>query len=215
MGVGAMHLEGWTSPAGKRRVLTRLDARERRRYERAVALAFPDPRIGPSVFGSPPRTMSLAAERRQWRSAVRARTAGARSVVVSDVADCYPSVGEHAIRAAAARAGGDARPLLWALRRYREAGGLGIPIGPAASGVVADAVLALADDRAAAAGCPPVRWVDDVVFAGDRDAVARASRAWRQALIELGMREHDGKRTADPVLRLPETVSDRGIMRGR
>jgi len=209
-----MQLEGWTSPAGKRRVLARLDACERRRYERAVALAFPDPRIGPSVFGSPAPAVPLAAERRRWRSAVRARTASARSVIVSDVADCYPSVGEHAIRAAAARAGGDARPLLRALRRYRQAGGLGIPIGPTASGRVADAVLALADDRAAAAGCAPLRWVDDVVFAGDRDAVARAARAWRQALIELGMREHDGKRTAEPVLRSPERVSDRGIMRG-
>jgi hypothetical protein len=211
-----MQLEGWTSPAGKRRVLTRLDAGERRRYARAVALAFPDPRIGPSVFGSPARTMSLAAERRRWRAAVRARAAGARSVVVSDVAACYPSVGEEAIRAAAARAGGDAMPLLRELRRYREVGGRGIPIGPTASGMIADAVLALADDRAAAAGCAPVRWVDDVVFAGERDAVARASRAWRLALIELGMREHDGKRTADPiaVLGSRETVSGRGIMRG-
>jgi hypothetical protein len=211
-----MQLEGWTSPAGKRRVLAHLDACEQRRYERAVAFAFPDPRIGPSVFGSPARTTSLAAERRRWRSAVRARTAGARSVVVSDVAACYPSVGEDAIRAAAARAGGDALPLLRELRRYHEAGGRGIPIGPLASGVVADAVLALADDRAAAAGCAPVRWVDDVVFAGDRDAVARASRAWRRALLELGMREHDGKRAADPIA-VPgslETVSDRGIMRG-
>ena len=211
-----MQLEGWTSPAGKRRVLARLDVCERRRYERAVALAFPDPRIAPSVFGSPARTTSLAAERRRWRSAVRARTAGARSVVVSDVAACYPSIGEAAIRAAVARAGGDALPLLRELRRYREAGGRGIPIGPVASGVVADAVLALADDRAAVAGCSPVRWVDDVVFAGDRDAVARAARAWRGALIDLGMREHDGKRTADPVA-VPgslETVSDRGIMRG-
>jgi hypothetical protein len=82
--------------------------------------------------------------------------------------------------------------------------------------VVADAVLALADERAAAAGCTPVRWVDDVVFAGDRDAVARASRSWRGALIELGMREHDGKRTADPIAVLGSlaAASGRGIMRG-
>jgi hypothetical protein len=211
-----MQLEGWTSPAGKRRVLTHLEPSERRRYERAVALAFPNPHIAPSVFGSPARTMSLAAERRRWRSAVRARTAGARSVVVSDVAACYLSIGEDAVSAAAARAGGDVLPLLRQLRRYREAGGRGIPIGPVASGVVADAVLALADERAAAAGCGPVRWVDDVVFGGDRDAVARASRAWRGALIELGMREHDGKRTADPIAVLGslEAASDRGIMRG-
>jgi hypothetical protein len=211
-----MQLEGWTSPAGKRRVLARLDPQERRRYGRAVALAFPDPRTGPSVFGAPARTMVLASERRRWRSAVAGRAAGGRSIVVSDVADCYMSIGERAIRIAAARAGGDPEPLLRVLRRYREAGGDGIPIGPQPSGAVADAVLAVADDRARLAGCVPVRWVDDVVFAGDADAVARAARAWRVALAELGMREHDGKRSTNRIgaLGSPEAVSGHGIMRG-
>jgi hypothetical protein len=211
-----MRLEAWTSPNGKRRVLTRLDAGERWSYDVAVALAFPDIRLGPAVFGSPARTTSLAVQRRRWRSAVRARAAGARSVVVSDVAACYPSIREPAIRMAAARAGGDPTPLLRAIASYRRIGGDGIPIGPSASALVADAVLALADDGARTAGCPPVRWVDDVVFAGDRDAVARGSRAWRRMLVDLGMHEHDGKRTTDPiaVLGSPETVSGRGIMRG-
>ncbi len=158
---------------------------------------------------------ALAIERRRWRAAVRARIAGARGVVVSDVQACYPSIGERAIRMAAARAGGDPVPLLGIIGDHRRAGGEGIPIGPAASASVADAVLAVADDAARLAGCPPIRWVDDVVFAGDRDAVARASRAWRRALLELGMREHDGKRTANPISLLgsPEAVSGRGIMR--
>ena len=41
------------------------------------------------------------------RAAVHARTTGAASIVVSDVADCYPSIGETAIRLAARQAGGD------------------------------------------------------------------------------------------------------------
>jgi hypothetical protein len=210
-----MRLEEWTSPAGKRRLLSHLDPHERRRYERVAAIAFPDPRIGPAVFGSPASARSVALERRRWRSAVRDRVARARGVVVSDVEACYPSIGERAIRMAAARAGGDPGALLDALRRYREIGGEGIPIGPTVSGVVADAVLALADDAARAAGCAPVRWVDDVVFAGDRDAVARADRAWRRALTELALREHEGKRTTGTIRALgsPETVSGRGIMR--
>jgi len=213
-----MQLEGWTSPAGKRRVLTRLDPHERRRYERAVALALPNTRPGPSVFGSPApgRAIPLAVERRRWRAALRARTIGASSVLVSDVASCFPSIGERAIRAAAAQAGGDPAPLLHAIRGYRDVGGLGIPIGPPASATLADAVLALADDRARVAGCEPIRWVDDVVFAGDRRAVARAARAWRDALIELGMREHEGKRTtgAFGAQGSPAAWTGHGIMRG-
>jgi hypothetical protein len=211
-----MRLEEWTSPVGKRRVLARLDPHERRRYDRAAAVAFPAPRLGPAVFGSPSRTQSMAIERRRWRSAVRARVVGASRILISDVEACYPSIGERAIRMAATSSGGDPAPLLGALRTYRDIGGQGIPLGPTGSALIADVVLALADDAARTAGCAPVRWVDDVVFAGDRDAVARASRAWREALIELGLREHDGKRTTDAirVLGSPETVSGRGIMRG-
>ncbi|HEX3301019.1 MAG TPA: hypothetical protein VHW68_13060 [Actinomycetota bacterium] len=213
-----MQLERWTSPAGKPRVLTRLDPFEGRRYAVAAAIAFPDLRPGPSVFGSPApgRPVRLALERRRWRAAIRTTAVGAVSVVASDVADCFPSIGECAIRSAAAHAGGDPLPLLRTLERYREAGGFGIPIGPPVSGVIADAVLSLADERARLAGCLPIRWVDDVLFAGERDAVARASRAWRDALAELGMREHDGKRTTDALdVRGSPVACDRhGIMRG-
>ncbi len=122
-----MQLERWTSPAGKRREMTRLDPHERRRFERAVALAFPNTRPGPTVFGSPApgRTVPLTVERRRWRTAIRGRAAGASSVLSSDVEDCFPSIGERAIRLAAAGDGGDPAPLLRAIRRYREAGGFG------------------------------------------------------------------------------------------
>jgi hypothetical protein len=62
----------------------------------------------------------------------------------------------------------------------------------------------------------PIRWVDDVVFAGDRDPVAWASRAWRDALVELRMREHEGKRTTSliDVPTSPGARGGRGIMRG-
>jgi hypothetical protein len=211
-----MQLERWTSPAGKRRVLTRLDRDEHRRYARSVAVAFARRSPGPTVFGSPApaRTVTLAAERRRWRAAIR-EGAAAATVVRSDVADCFPSIGERSIRMAAMNAGGDPRPLLRVLEEYRDAGGTGIPIGPPPSGAIADAVLAIADELARTAGCLPIRWVDDVVFAGERDAVARASRAWRDALVELGMREHEGKRTsAMDVHTSPAAGGGRGIMRG-
>jgi hypothetical protein len=213
-----MQLHEWTSPTGKRRVLTRLDEAERRRYALAVELALPRVRPGPSVFGSvaPGRAMSLAVERRRWRAAIRARAAGATSVLTSDVEACFPSIGERAIRMAAARAGGDPVPVLRTIRRYRDAGGSGIPIGPTSSALIADAVLAIADDRARLAGCSPLRWVDDVVFAGDRDAVARAFRAWRHALSDLGLEEHEGKRRLNEidVRGSPVAATGHGIMRG-
>ena len=40
----------------------------------------------------------------------------------------------------------------------------------------------------------PIRWVDDVVFAGDRDAVRRAHAAWTRALDDVGLRENEAKR---------------------
>jgi hypothetical protein len=196
-----------------------MEPHERRVYAVTAALAFPRPPEGPASFGSPRpgQRSSWIAERRRWRAAVRERTTGAASVVVSDVAACYPSIGDTAIRMAARRAGGDPGALLRVLARYREAGGDGIPVGPAASGPIAEAVLELADERARIAGCLPVRWVDDVVFAGDPAAVHRAWRAWAAALAELGLREHEGKRSTGPAPAGPGSlagVDRRAIMRG-
>jgi hypothetical protein len=122
--------------------------------------------------------------------------ATAEFVVVSDVADCYATIGEGAIRMAVQRAGGVPEPLLAQLAQHAAAGVRGIAVGPWPSAVVCEAVLSIADARAAAAGVPPIRWVDDVVFAGDREAVRRAARAWTGALAELGLREHEGKRVS-------------------
>jgi hypothetical protein len=197
-----------------------MEPQERRLYALAAAIAFPRPPEGPASFGAPRpgHRSTWIAERRRWRAAIRTRTTGAASIVVSDVAACYPSIGETAIRMAARQAGGEPSALLRVLARYWEAGGDGIPIGPTASGPIAEAVLVLADERARIAGCLPVRWVDDVVFAGDPAAVHRAWRAWKVTLAELGLREHEGKRsTSAPALAGPGSlagVDRRDIMRG-
>jgi len=125
---------------------------------------------------------------------MRSALDGAEAALASDVAACYPSIGEQAIRMASTWAGGDPEPLLAFLERAHEAGAAGLPIGPAPSSTIADAILAIADRQAGAAGLLPVRWVDDVVFAGSRGEVARAAHAWRIALHDLGLREHEGKR---------------------
>ena len=190
-----MRLERWTSPSGRRRWLTRLDPQEARAYAAAVRLALPHLEAGPRSFGAPTGPgRSWRPAWLEWRRTVATESSGAGLVIVSDVAACYPSIRPAAIRMAARRAGGEPEPLIAQLARFRDAGVRGIPIGPAPSAWVGEAILSIADDRAHRAGIPPVRWVDDVVFAGDRDAVRRASVAWTRALCELGLRENETKR---------------------
>lgn len=190
-----MRLERWTSPSGRRRWLTRLDPQEARAYAAAVRLALPHLEVGPRSFaastgpGRAWRTAWVA-----WQRAVAAESSSAGLVIVSDVAACYPSIRSAAIRMAARRVGGEPEPLLAQLARFRDAGVRGIPIGPAASAWVGEAILSIADERASGAGLAPIRWVDDVVFAGDRDAVRLASGAWARALHELGLQENESKR---------------------
>lgn len=190
-----MRLERWMSPSGKTRWITTLDRAEARSYAAAVALAFPRSPIGPRSFaapGGPGRPWRAA--RLAWRRAVTGDLATAGFVIVSDVADCYATIGEPAIRMAVRRVGGVPEPLLAQLAHLGASGVRGVPVGPAPSAVVCEAVLSIADARASSAGVPPIRWVDDVVFAGDRDVVVRAARAWTGALGELGLREHEEKR---------------------
>ena len=202
-----MLVERWTSPAGKRRLLTRLDHAEAALYRQATEMAIPRRRADPRSFGSAHLRgrRSWHQERAAWRAEVRGALGGARAIEVSDVADCYPSIGAPVIRMAARWAGGDPEPLLAFLERMHEGGAVGLPIGPDPSSTIADAVLAIADHRAAIAGIAPIRWVDDVVFAGDREQVVRAARAWRRALGDLGLCEHEGKRRSITVE--PEAVA--------
>ncbi len=190
-----MRLERWTSSSGRRRWLTKLEPHEARAYAAAVGLALPHLAVGPRSFGAPTgpgrawRTAWLS-----WQHTVATESSGADLVIVSDVTACYPSIRSAAIRAAARRAGGEPEPLLAQLARFRDAGVRGIPIGPEPSAWVGEAILSIADERARGAGLAPIRWVDDVVFAGDRDAVRRASAAWARALSEVGLRENESKR---------------------
>ncbi|MGZ8565572.1 MAG: RNA-directed DNA polymerase, partial [Actinomycetota bacterium] len=86
----------------------------------------------------------------------------------------------------------------------------GLPVGPEASAILANAVLAGADLAARHAGAGVVRWVDDVALVGpDRRTVLRSFDAWAKHLATLGLRPHDGKTS----LILPgEAASGRGAI---
>ncbi len=190
-----MRLERWTSSSGRRRWLTRLDPQEARAYAAAVRLAIPRLEAGPRSFGAPTGPgRSWPTAWLAWQRTVATESSRAGLVIVNDVAACYPSIRTAAIRMAARWAGGEPEPLIAQLARFRDAGVRGIPVGPAPSAWVGEAILSIADERARRAGILPIRWVDDVVFAGDRDAVRRASEAWTRALSEVGLRENESKR---------------------
>jgi hypothetical protein len=80
------------------------------------------------------------------------------------------------------------------LHAFREAGVVGLPVGPVASAVLADAVLAAGDDAIRSTGASFVRWVDDVaIFATDPRARAAALRALSVSWAALGLQRHEGK----------------------
>ena len=194
---GPIRWERCSKPGGGDRWLVRLDPRDQRTYRDLVLPLVPriERSVGPLAFAA--RATSdgglrpWPAARVAWRRAIRRSIVGAsgRVVIVSDVRDCYPSVGELALEAVAC-----SDQLRTFLRGVADAGVRGIPVGPDPSAILASGGLAYADHAAAAAGCRPIRWVDDVVMvaAGRRPAI-RAFDAGRRALGELGLDAHDGK----------------------
>jgi hypothetical protein len=67
-------------------------------------------------------------------------------------------------------------------------------VGPVASAVLADVVLASGDDALRRVGASFVRWVDDVViFASDRRGRGAALDALRAAWASLGLEMHELK----------------------
>ena len=67
----------------------------------------------------------------------------------------------------------------------------GLPVGPDASAVLANAVLAQVDRTLRDAGVEHLRWVDDVVLSGG-DASAALS-VFRTALAKIGLRPNEAK----------------------
>ena len=142
-----------------------------------------------------PWTMARA----RYERAVRAAGSGrGRAWFVGDVADCYGSITPPVVGRALRSMGVD--PSLTGriermLRSFEERGVRGLPVGPAPSAVLANAVLASVDDAVArAAGSPVLRWVDDVVVVGACPARARAAEeTYERSLRALGLRPHPVK----------------------
>jgi hypothetical protein len=188
-------------------VLTRLGPRDERAYreavarvavradgslqsavvaERAILTGLPG-RGGPTLVVEDLRS----ARRRFRREASRLSRSRPGPVVMADVRAFFCSVTPGGVGHALLGAGchpADVSPVLRLLERFGEHDVRGLPIGPEASAVLANAVLASVDDALAATGARHLRWVDDfLVFPSRaRDAAGMLDRL-SDALAAIGL----------------------------
>lgn len=210
-------------PAGGVRLVTSLTPAWASAYA-SVVRAAP---VGVAGHGVLIGAGGLAHARRRWDRAVRTLLAGETEIaaVRSDVLDCYGSIGPRAVGTALRDVGVDrgvVAAIVDVLRSLRRAGPPGLPVGPAPSAVLADAVLAVGDRAVMRAGGRIVRWVDDVLILADDDvSTLRAFDAWRRALGALGLTPHEGKTAVGPAASLVPVLGSgygqppHGMMRPR
>jgi hypothetical protein len=91
-------------------------------------------------------------------------------LLVADVLDCYASI---SLRAVLDSIPAEAPEVASVLSRFREGGVRGLPVGPAGSAVLANAVLSALDDVVSGAGVRHLRWVDDLYIFTDSSREAR------------------------------------------
>jgi hypothetical protein len=165
------------------RWLSLLDHRTETRYAAVVASVAPaiEASLGPeavanrAAFGTPSIGLPLRPWPPAWNVFLRSGhqlAIGAGAFVVADVRRCYPSIGPDLVGRTLrwlGCAGDDVRDVTTMLEALDASGVPGLPIGPNPSAVLANAVLAGADNALRAAGVRHLRWVDDVwIFAPGR-----------------------------------------------
>ena len=193
--------------AGGVRILTVLEPAARDEYLALVAPVAPAiesalqecvvaNRVARSIADPPElRLRPWRFERRAFGMRLRRLAASAPTIALADVRRCYASISPSTVAWILGDLGvGSATAIARFLARLERAGSRGLPVGPTASAVVANAVLARADDALRSAGIRHVRWVDDVVMAADdADDARRAIGVLACALTGLGLRLNAAK----------------------
>jgi hypothetical protein len=189
---------------GTERRFVLLDVRTRERYVELVArsVAAIEELLSPAVMANRVASWSVRPPElalRSWRLerrlfAVRlAGLAGRRApIAFGDVRRCYASMSPAIVGDALRRAGiPTAHEVHGFLSGLERLGVEGLPVGPDASAVLANAVLAQVDRRLRDAGVEHLRWVDDVVLSGVD--VRAALTVFRTALASIGLRANETK----------------------
>ena len=192
---------------GVERTLALLGPEPRLEYVRLVAHAAPaiEVALGDEVVANrvgtcsvDPPTLTLRpwrVERRLFAAALAETSSSHRTLAFADVAACYASIGPEVVHAALERldAPGAAavQGFLTSLARH---GVRGLPVGPNASAVLANAVLSHVDRALRAARIAHIRWVDDIVIGvrGPSEAT-HGLELVRDALHALGLRPNERK----------------------
>ncbi|MEO8422794.1 MAG: RNA-directed DNA polymerase [Actinomycetota bacterium] len=135
--------------------------------------------------------------RRRWEREVGRLGRQGRFVALTDARACYASLSVREITdrlAALGVAEACVHQIGSWLRVFCDMGTDGLPVGPAVSAILADAVLSAGDDAIRSTGATHVRWVDDVaIFAPDARTRANALEALRVTWASFGLEIHDGK----------------------
>jgi hypothetical protein len=209
---------------GGERVLTTLTPQASRAYTIATlrAATAAELRLGLDVvanrIGAGGRPEPWRRARARWRcdlaAAVREGSVGA--IFKGDVQDCYGSMPPGLVGRRLTASGGDAEAVgtvLDVLDACAGQGVRGLPVGPVASGFLANVVLMIVDVHLRATGLPHRRWVDDVVVvAPHRRGATVAHDAFRRALDELGLEPNLGKtRVLDRPVDVVRLASGSGI----
>jgi Reverse transcriptase (RNA-dependent DNA polymerase) len=186
---------------GRIRWLTELSSEDARAYDEAVAplVAGIEASLGRAALanrvvhpgrGTGLRLADWRVARRPW---IRGIVAAARApaTLIADVADCYasmrPATVESALRCLGADHAAARRVRRW-LDGIQERGVSGLPIGPDASAILANATLASVDTALTAVGATHLRWVDDFLIPGSSlGQVGRARDALLGSLDRLGL----------------------------
>jgi hypothetical protein len=188
------------------RVLSHLDTALAAAYASAVAGVVPavEGRLRPEVVADRIRSASEvppAIVLGDWRAAASrfhvAASAFDGPVLRTDVAECYASISAEVVADALDRLGasGDAiRRCARTMRELADEGVAGLPIGPPASAVLANAVLLAGDEVLARSGAPFLRWVDDwCIRVGSEDHACDLLGRLGGALSSAGLRLNDAK----------------------
>jgi hypothetical protein len=194
---------------GPRRRLDVLHPAMASRFTALVAAVAPavEGRLSPNVLANrvafssaDPPLLALhgwRSERRRFAERLHAYAASASALLFTDVARCYGSIGSDVVGDALSACGvADLliRRIVAMVGVFPRVGVAGLPVGPNASAVLANAVLSAVDAALDGAGLRWLRWVDDIVVALDDDRAAdEALAAVDAALASLRLERNRGK----------------------
>ena len=190
--------------AGTEKRFVLLDVATRERYVELVARSAGaiEGLLSPAVMANRVASWSVCPpelvlrpwrlERRLFATRLAGLPARGRTIAFADVRRCYASMSPSIVGDALRRVGiPAAREVEGFLADLERIGVEGLPVGPDASAVLANAVLAQVDRTLREAGVEHLRWVDDVVLSGG-DASAALS-VFRTALARIGLQPNEAK----------------------